>query len=251
RINNSVRPQMGSRFFKISVRKDVEMEEEGKNSEEEVYAEDITKKTLVAVHRQGTTQRSRGKSLRRAIVNSRDLVQAPRKRKAVKYWITATKLSFGCLLETKVQVGSWSCLHNYTHHRLGRIWVVWSEEMEVCHVLTSAQMITVWVKYKSTGDTFLCSFIYASNCAIERRELWREIETISNTVAGSSNPWIIQGDFNVALTEQEHSLASVWNESAPLYHSRSALKFFQEKFKSLKSVLRGLNRDMFGDLPGR
>ena len=52
------------------------MEEEGKNSEEEVYAEDITKKTSVAVHRQGTTQRSRGKSLRRAIVNSRDLVQA-------------------------------------------------------------------------------------------------------------------------------------------------------------------------------
>ena len=46
-------------------------------------------------------------------------------------------------------------------------------------------------------------------------------------------------------------VASVWNESAPLYHSRSALKFFQEKLKCLKSVLRGLNRDMFGDLPGR
>ncbi|KAH0918235.1 hypothetical protein HID58_025895, partial [Brassica napus] len=93
---------------------DEEMEEEGKNLEEEIYADDITKKTSVVVHSQGTTQRSRGKNLRRAIV-----------------------------------------------------------------------------------------------------------------------------------------VASVWNESAPLYHSRSALKFFQEKLKSLKSVLRGLNRDMFGDLPGR
>ena len=46
-------------------------------------------------------------------------------------------------------------------------------------------------------------------------------------------------------------VASVWNESALLYHSWSALKFFQEKLKSLKSVLRGLNRDMFGDFPGR
>ncbi|RID53730.1 hypothetical protein BRARA_G01107 [Brassica rapa] len=55
---------------------DEEMEEEGKNLEEEIYADDITKKTSVVVHSQGTTQRSRGKNLRRAIVNSRDLVQA-------------------------------------------------------------------------------------------------------------------------------------------------------------------------------
>ena len=187
------------------------------------------------------------------------------------------------------------------------------------------------------------------------------MEFISESVAGTTNPWIIQGDFNVALTEQEHSrftdtrpdrssirdfqnvvllcdmvdLAQVgpcytwsnsqydnpiskkldrvmvnsywlqafpqsyatfesggvsdhlcmhvllreapqgnmkpfkffthttshprflevvdriWNQTAPLYHSRSALQLFHEKLKSLKFELRGLNRDMCGDLPGR
>lgn len=42
-----------------------------------------------------------------------------------------------------------------------------------------------------------------------------------------------------------------WNSLQPLYHFRSALKLLQNKLKSLKSDLRGLNRDMFGDLPTR
>ncbi|KAH0849525.1 hypothetical protein HID58_096386, partial [Brassica napus] len=44
---------------------------------------------------------------------------------------------------------------------------------------------------------------------------------------------------------------NVWNSQAPLYHSRSALKLFHSKLKSLKGDLRGLNKDLFGDLPSR
>ena len=44
---------------------------------------------------------------------------------------------------------------------------------------------------------------------------------------------------------------SAWNTSAPLFHSRLALKRFHEKLKSLKSEMRALNRDQYGDLPGR
>lgn len=141
----------------------------------------------------------------------------PRKQKAVRYWVKAAKLSFGCLIETKVKEENfkkvfdvtfpgWSCVHNYTNHRLGRIWVCWSAEVEVCPVSTSMQMITVWVRYKISGDTFLCSFVYASNNATERRELWREMEIIGSWVGNS--PWIIHGDFNVALSTQEHSLGT-------------------------------------------
>lgn len=101
----------------------------------------------------------------------------------------------------------WSCLNNYSTHRLHRIWVCWSDEVEVCPVSVSAQMITVWVRYKASGDTFLSSFIYASNCMIERRKLWIEMEAIAGSVAGTNNSWIIQGDFNVALSAQEHSRA--------------------------------------------
>lgn len=294
----------------------------------------------------------------------------PRKQRAVRYWVKAAKLSIGCLTETKVTEENfqkvfdatfpgWSCVHNYTNHRLGRIWVCWSDEVEVCPVSTSMQMITVWVKYKASGDTFLCSFVYASNYANERRELWREMEVIGSSVG--NNPWIIQGDFNVALSTQEHSRATasrmdmnairefqdvvekcdmmdlvqvgpsftwsncqddnpiskkldrvminnvwinefphsfvtfesggvsdhmrmhtqlrdvppvnmkpfkffnhlighpkflevverVWNESPPFFHSQSALGMFQEKLKALKFDMRGLNKDLYGDLPGR
>ncbi|KAH0926161.1 hypothetical protein HID58_018417, partial [Brassica napus] len=231
--------------------------------------------------KQGSIQRGKGKGSKRVILNSRDLVHAvaqqqkealmssifawnmcgfnmPRKQKAVRHWVTAAKLSVGCLLETRVQEENftkvfdatfpgWSCLHNYSSHWLGRIWVCWSDAVEIVPVSTSAQMITVWVRYKAIGDTFLCSFAYASNCMIERRELRREMETISETVVGDVNAWIIQGDFNLLIL----AMSRVWNETAPLFHSHSALRRFQDKLKALKSEMRALNRDMFGDLPGR
>ena len=296
----------------------------------------------------------------------------PRKQKTVRHWVQAARLPFGCLLETKVSVENfqkvfdasfpgWSCLHNYSHHSLGRIWVCWSDKVEVCPVLTSAHMITIWVKYKGTGDTFLCSFVYASNCAVERRQLWSEMELINGSVVGTNNAWIMHGDFNVALSVQEHSralatrsdhgairdfqevvhncdmmylaqvgssftwtncqddnpiskkldrvmanncwisafpqsftnfessgvsdhmrmhtqlrevaqgnmkpfkffnhvashprflevVARVWNEIEPLFHSRAALRKFHENLKSLKFEMKSLNRDMYGDLPGR
>lgn len=43
-------------------------------------------------------------------------------------------------------------------------------------------------------------------------------------------------------------VANVWNESDLMFHSRSALKMFQEKDKALKSEMRALNQDVFGDL---
>lgn len=49
----------------------------------------------------------------------------------------------------------------------------------------SAQQITCWVKFISSGEFFVCSFVYASNFVIERRSLWQ--------------------DFNVTLSASEHS----------------------------------------------
>ncbi|KAH0917468.1 LOW QUALITY PROTEIN: hypothetical protein HID58_025128, partial [Brassica napus] len=41
------------------------------------------------------------------------------------------------------------------------------------------------------------------------------------------------------------------DSTAPLFHSRTALKKLQDKLKMLKSELRRLNRESFGDLPAR
>lgn len=51
----------------------------------------------------------------------------------------------------------------------------------------------------------ICSFVYASNHARDKCELWKELEAVSTSMAGSSNPWIILGDFNVTLAASEHS----------------------------------------------
>lgn len=43
-------------------------------------------------------------------------------------------------------------------------------------------MITLWVKYKASGDTFVCSFVYALNLSSEHRELWRDMKVIGKSV---------------------------------------------------------------------
>ncbi|XP_059649981.1 uncharacterized protein LOC132295706 [Cornus florida] len=43
--------------------------------------------------------------------------------------------------------------------------------------------------------SFFTSFIYASNCAIERQALWNDI--IYHSTIFASNPWLVLGDFNV------------------------------------------------------
>lgn len=43
----------------------------------------------------------------------------------------------------------------------------------------------------------------------------------------------------------------VWNKANPLFHSRTALFLFHGKLKKMKSVLRGLDRDVYGNLPVR
>lgn len=157
----------------------------------------------------------------------------PRKHNAVKHWVRAGRLSLGCLLETRVQAENfpwifqstfpgWSSLTNYDHHRLERIWVVWSDDVEVVPVLISAQMITCWVRYRQTGDTFLASFIYASNFATERKQLWKELELVATMSAGSTDAWIVLGDFNVTLSLTEHSRPVVYASD------RSSIRDFQE-----------------------
>lgn len=66
-------------------------------------------------------------------------------------------------------------------------------------------MITVWVRFKDTADVFLASFIYGSNFPMERRELWREMDIVLRSVAGGTNLWILQVDFNVTKSAMEHS----------------------------------------------
>ncbi|KAH0936459.1 hypothetical protein HID58_013576, partial [Brassica napus] len=141
-----------------------------------------------------------------------------RKHKAFHSWIQSARPSFGCLVETRVQevnsisilnsaLPNWNFLNNYDHHRLGKIWVCWDDNVSVSLVYKSAQCITVWVTSK-TGEQFLCSCVYASNFTAERQRLWSELAQIKHHYAVTGVPWMVMGDFNETLASLEHSLGS-------------------------------------------
>ncbi|GKC71931.1 hypothetical protein Tco_1117814, partial [Tanacetum coccineum] len=62
------------------------------------------------------------------------------------------------------------------------------------------------VFHKATKQVLFMSFIYATNSPIERRMLWRDLEIHKRVVNGS--PWVLMGDFNVALNLKDYYLGS-------------------------------------------
>ncbi|KAG7557174.1 hypothetical protein ISN44_As11g031650 [Arabidopsis suecica] len=191
----------------------------------------------------------------------------PRKHNVVKSWIQAVRPSFGCFLETRVQESNvnsiisytlpgWSSISNYDHHRLGRIWVCWIDDVTITPVLKSSQHITCVITIVSSGMSFLCSFVYASNFVVDRRFLWgisdhsRCIIHLSMTNAQHRKPFKLL-NFLTSHPQFLSTVGQVWSEEAPLYHSRVAISLFNRKLKKLKSPLRSLNRTHFGNLPRR
>lgn len=101
-------------------------------------------------------------------------------------------MQFGCLLETKVKESKapkifsiifqgWSLISNYGAHRLGRIWVVWRDDVRVTPVFQSDQVITVLVLLNGNDAEFFCSFVYASNGVEERKQLWDDLKYHQNS----------------------------------------------------------------------
>lgn len=62
------------------------------------------------------------------------------------------------------------------------------------------------VKCRLTNSSFFCSFIYAANDHYVRRDLWDELILHKYFVA--NNPWVLLGDFNVALDIDDTSTGS-------------------------------------------
>lgn len=102
----------------------------------------------------------------------------------------------------------WSSIANYEHHRLGRIWFCWSDQVTVTLLNKSSQIISCAVQNPVTGEQFICSAIYASNYIGDRQSLWTETRATQGAYSHLSMPWILIGDYNVTLSSQEHSRAA-------------------------------------------
>lgn len=112
-------------------------------------------------------------------------------------FISVNSLSFIGLMETKVKEDnsmmvskkikkSWKWFFNYDYHHNGRVWVGWDPTVWSISLHTkSAQHITCMVTFLEKSITFLATFVYAYNEAIDRVSLWQDLTSLSST----SLPW--------------------------------------------------------------
>lgn len=80
----------------------------------------------------------------------------------------------------------------------GKIWIFWREEWEGSVILDSLQQLSM--KFCKNNKSFIISTVYARCSAMDRLELWEEIVHISENC---QVPWMVGGDFNVILHEEE------------------------------------------------
>lgn len=107
-------------------------------------------------------------------------LNSPLKQREVKSLVKRLKISIFCLVETRVKEGnaeviqkciapSWGFIHNYSRHYNGRIWVCWNPNLvNICGVHVHAQSITCEISEKVGPVSWIHSFVYGSNCGIER-----------------------------------------------------------------------------------
>ncbi|XP_074363651.1 uncharacterized protein LOC141704298 [Apium graveolens] len=135
--------------------------------------------------------------------NVRGINKSPH-QKELQQFISGNNIDFMGILETKVKASkapsiskkinkNWQWLFNYDHHYNGRIWVGWNPNIwDISLLSQSSQFITCNARFIEKNLSFIVTFIYAFNDAIDRVPLW---DYISSTCS-SSVPWAFLGDFN-------------------------------------------------------
>ncbi|XP_077249090.1 uncharacterized protein LOC143888520 [Tasmannia lanceolata] len=96
---------------------------------------------------------------------------------------------------------NWKCQTNSEFCTKGRIWVLWDPKVISFQVLyMNSQIIHGGCHCSLTGHYIQLSAIYASNDALERRQLWASLVGL---VLAAQVPWIALGDFNITRFADE------------------------------------------------
>ena len=92
-------------------------------------------------------------------------------------------------------------IHTDTIGFAGGLWILWnSDRLQITQMAMSEQEIHVLVKVISSNFEFICTTIYASPRFHERSIMWNNLINASNL---HNKPWIIAGDFNEVLAEED------------------------------------------------
>ena len=146
--------------------------------------------------------------------NIRELNSLSRQR-FLRAWMAKNKPVIGGVLETHVSEENaqqvfnrafpgWRGEMNYEYAENGRIWVVWDPAVSVICLYKSAQIMLCGVYVPATKENFSVAFVYAYNTQGQRRELWQDIQNISQTSPARFSPMMVVGDFNQIVYASEH-----------------------------------------------
>ncbi|GKA57745.1 hypothetical protein Tco_0756933 [Tanacetum coccineum] len=88
-----------------------------------------------------------------------------------------------------------------------RIIVGWNiDDVDLLIITQSTQAMHIKLIYKATKQVLFVSFIYAANRYVERQKLWNELGSHKHVVRRL--PWILMGDFNMALNMEDYHSGS-------------------------------------------
>lgn len=87
----------------------------------------------------------------------------------------------------------------------------------------SLQMVCCEVQLPDYTESFLVSFVYASNDEATRQSLWDELVSFSSDSRLDGKAWVVLGDFNQIRHPSEHSTANGSNVDRPTRLFRDVL----------------------------
>ncbi|GJX71319.1 non-LTR retroelement reverse transcriptase-like protein [Tanacetum coccineum] len=195
----------------------VEEGEVNNDKEEGIFLCD-PKEKVKPTHRSSVSCETRlRQSTKSTRIGSRDSRGGESKQTVVKEWVQRCDFDFGCLIETKIKekkeamivsrvFNGWSSMSNYEHHRLGRLWVVWKQNVRVIPLFKSSHVISCSILVEGRLEEMLITFVYALNTPEERKALWEDLKAHKDSGMFHGKPWLICGDFNEILDMEEHSL---------------------------------------------
>ncbi|XP_059306374.1 uncharacterized protein LOC132057787 [Lycium ferocissimum] len=82
----------------------------------------------------------------------------------------------------------------------GKIWFFVNDGIEVEVLMNPDQQVTLKLTFLDSGKMFVTILVYAKCDAVDRLELWDNIYSLSSSM---NFPWLVGGDFNVILHEEE------------------------------------------------
>ncbi|XP_060177939.1 uncharacterized protein LOC132607879 [Lycium barbarum] len=82
----------------------------------------------------------------------------------------------------------------------GKIWCFVQHNIDVEVLLDTEQSNTVKLKFQELNRDMVVTMVYAKCSEVERLQLWNNLYFLASNM---TSPWLIGGDFNVILNEEE------------------------------------------------